>query len=395
MNIENDSLQFNFTQKQIESIEIPEKKWIDYRDTKTRFLVLRVSNAGRKTFYYVRKWNGKLLWIKLDTFPEMNIYQARERCNEISSQISEGIDPTESKRKRRDALTLGELYEIYMKMHSKPHKRSWRTDVVNYKNHLARWNKKALIDITTELISKLHKKIGDESGHIQANRTIALLKSMFTFAIKQGLYEGMNPGMRVTFFKETSRDRFLEGDELLKFFQALETEPNLDMKDFFMLALFTGARRGNLQSMKWKDIDFYKGIWTIQASESKNADSMKVILAPEAIDILKNRKRCRTLISEFVFPSTGKMGHITEPKRAWKNLLKRAGIENLRIHDLRRTLGSWQAASGSSLNIIGKSLGHKNLNTTAIYARLNLDPVRESVNNAVSAMVKIAKNIED
>ena len=79
-----------------------------------------------------------------------------------------------------------------------------------------------------------------------------------------------------------------------------------------------------------------------------------------------------------------------EPKKGWKRILERAGIEDLRIHDLRRTLGSWQAKTGASLAIIGKSLNHKNQSTTAIYARLDLDPVRNSVNTATSAMLAAA-----
>ncbi len=92
----------------------------------------------------------------------------------------------------------------------------------------------------------------------------------------------------------------------------------------------------------------------------------------------------------FVFPGDGKSRHLIEPKRGWNRILERAGIDNLRIHDLRRTLGSWQAKTGASLAIIGKSLNHKNQNTTAIYARLDLEPVRESVNTATSAMMAAA-----
>lgn len=90
---------------------------------------------------------------------------------------------------------------------------------------------------------------------------------------------------------------------------------------------------------------------------------------------------------KYVFPSPGKVGHLIEPKKGWERILERAGIEDLRIHDLRRTLGSWQAKQGASLVIIGKSLNHKTPSTTAIYARLDLDPVRESVNRATSAML--------
>jgi integrase len=92
----------------------------------------------------------------------------------------------------------------------------------------------------------------------------------------------------------------------------------------------------------------------------------------------------------FVFPGTGESGHLEEPKKGWKRVLDRAGLENLRIHDLRRTLGSWQAKSGASLAIIGKSLNHKNVATTAIYARLDLDPVRLSVNTATNAIMAAA-----
>src|SRR6185503_15245564 len=91
--------------------------------------------------------------------------------------------------------------------------------------------------------------------------------------------------------------------------------------------------------------------------------------------------------TQYVFPGSGKSGHLEEPKKGWQRILTRAGIADLRIHDLRRTLGSWQAKQGASLTIIGKSLNHKNQNTTAIYARLDLDPVRDSVNAATTAML--------
>jgi len=92
------------------------------------------------------------------------------------------------------------------------------------------------------------------------------------------------------------------------------------------------------------------------------------------------------------FPGEGKVGHLADPKKAWHRVLKRAGICDLRVHDLRRTLGSWQAAAGANSYIIGKSLGHKSQQSTAIYARLNLDPVRASVNQAIDAMFELRQN---
>ena len=111
---------------------------------------------------------------------------------------------------------------------------------------------------------------------------------------------------------------------------------------------------------------------------------------PAAIDILKTRQKSNTNNSPWVFPGTGSTGHLVETKKPWTRILNKAGIKNLRIHDLRRSLGSWQAATGANLSVIGKTLAHKNISTTAIYARLNIDPIRESMNKATDAILNAA-----
>lgn len=168
-----------------------------------------------------------------------------------------------------------------------------------------------------------------------------------------------------------------------RFFEALAEEPNHTIRDYFLISLLTGARRANVLSMRWQDINFERAEWRIE--RTKNNDPQTITLTPEAIEILKNRQPSDTAI--YVFPSTGKSGHLIEPKKGWQRVLERAGIKDLRIHDLRRTLGSWQAKTGASLAIVGKSLNHRSPNTTAIYARLDLDPVRESLERATSAML--------
>jgi len=126
--------------------------------------------------------------------------------------------------------------------------------------------------------------------------------------------------------------------------------------------------------------------------DPKNRTPYAIPLTPEAINILRNRlRRQEKKPSPWVFPSRGKTGHITDLKGAWKELLLSAKIENLRIHDLRRTLGSYQAIAGSSLTIIGASLGHKSVQATQIYSRLTLDPVRESVMGATRSIIRASK----
>lgn len=163
-------------------------------------------------------------------------------------------------------------------------------------------------------------------------------------------------------------------------------EPNETIRDYVLISLLTGARRTNVLEMRWQDVSFERAEWRI--GMTKNGTPQTVTLSPEALEVLRNRKPQEGAV--FVFSGTGKQGHLAEPKKGWTRILERAGIADLRIHDLRRTLGSWQAKTGASLAIIGKSLNHKNQSTTAIYARLDLDPVRQPVNTATSAMMAAA-----
>jgi len=218
----------------------------------------------------------------------------------------------------------------------------------------------------------------------------ALVSSIFGWSISVGLWQ-TNLALGIRLNREYSRDRFIQGDELPKFFQALADEENDIMRDYFLLSLLTGARRANVLAMQWKDVNLKRGEWRIE--ETKTGTPQTVTLSPEVLSILRNRIRNRkpSEPTTFVFPGDGRSGHLIEPKKGWQRILERAGIDNLRIHDLRRTLGSWQAKTGASLSIIGKSLNHKNPSTTAIYARLDLDPVRKSVNTATSAMIAAAR----
>ncbi len=113
---------------------------------------------------------------------------------------------------------------------------------------------------------------------------------------------------------------------------------------------------------------------------------MTVHLSGPALEILR-RRQADADGQEFVFPGRRHGKPLSDPTKPWKDILAKAGLHDLRLHDLRRTMGSWQAATGASLPIIGKSLGHLNQGTTAVYARLDLDPVKDAVDRATSAML--------
>lgn len=427
----------NFTKENIDALPLPAAGRATYHDTHKQAggLQLRVTSKGTKTFCVFRRIRaGQPERITLGRYPEMTIDQARRQATIISAAIAEGVNPAAAKRAHKAELTFADLFGEYIERHAKPKKATWAEDEQRYRQYLQKpvGNKK-LSAVDRKVVAQVHSNITLAGHPTVANRVLALISSVFGWAINVGLVEA-NPAKGIKRNKERSRDRFLQGDELPRFFKSLAQESNETMKDYFLLSLLTGARRANVLSMRWQDINFGRAEWRIE--KTKNGEPQTVTLSPEALQILEQRKPEQA--PTYVFPGDGKSGHLEEPKKGWMRILARAecieiadrlmhagkfdtaseaalqdsvsrptaaleklkeisrshninldgaSLGNLRIHDLRRTLGSWQAKTGASLATIGKSLNHKNIATTAIYARLDLDPVRDSVNTATRAML--------
>ncbi len=367
-----------------------DQEW--HYDTITARLAICVWSTGAKVWYWTgRIKTGDMIKLKLGTFPEVTPDQAKQLAGEISRDVTNGIDPREAKRKRRADLKLGELHEWYIENHAKPHKKpsSIKEDKRLYKSYLEPWKAKKISTIKRSDVRSLHAKIGRENGRYAANRMLSLLGTMFQKALDADDvdFSGENPARGVKRFAEESRERFLQADELQSFFEALNKLSPI-MRDYFLLALLTGARRGNVQAMRWEELNLERGEWRVL--DTKGGKPQTIYLSAEAVNVLRERQESAE--SEYVFPSRkgSKLPHITYQYRAWAELCKAAGVTGIRPHDLRRSLGSWQAATGASLPVIGKTLGHRNQSTTAIYARLNIDPVRESVDLATAAMLAAA-----
>ena len=380
----------NFTRASIEKLPLPQDGRVVYRDLKTKGLEVWVSSHGTKVFYFLRKLRGtqKLIRIKIGGFPEMSVEEAKRQASLYNLEVEKGNNPLQSIQNYKAEPFFSELFNDYIERHSKVHKKTWKEDLTNYRLYLEELGKKKLSEIVKKDIALIHNGITKKGHPRTANKVLALLSSVFNWAISTGLFND-NPVKGIKKNREVSRDRFLgqvDTTEMQRFFDAVLAESNKTIRDCILISLFSGARRSNILSMRWSDLDLERGLWYIKIT--KNGTPQTVTLCPEAISILTERKKDTN--SFFVFPGTGQSGHLKEPRKGWKRILKRAGIEDLRIHDLRRSFGSWQAITGASPLIIGKSLNHKNIQSTAIYSRLNIDPVRLLVNNAVAAMMKIA-----
>lgn len=383
---------FSFTKPKLEALPVPASgERITYHDTHRDASGLQLRHTRTsKTFFIQKRVDGKPERFTIGKFPDITIERARKEATKLKADIGHGLNPKTVARALKSETTLQELFDDFLLNRRRKKngpflaektKRSYRYDFGLY---LGKWSKRKLSQFRDTDFRKLHDDIGREHP-TTANRVIALASSLFSYAAEENIFKGANPARGINKFSEVKRDRFLQHDELPAFFSALAEETNETLRDYFLISLLTGARRSNVQEMQWAQINFARAEWRIPIT--KNGEPQTVTLSVEALEILLSRKGCDPT---WVFPGTGATGHIVEPKKAWARVLDRAGIDNLRIHDLRRTLGSWQAKTGASLAIVGKSLNHKSPSTTAIYARLDLDPVRESVDRATSAMLSAA-----
>jgi len=208
-----------------------------------------------------------------------------------------------------------------------------------------------------------------------------------------------NPVRGIKLFHEEKRERFLIAEEIARLNQALMNEPDWRWRAFFPLSLLLGTRRGELAMARWADIDFAQTVWRIPNTKSGRPHLLPLPRA--AVQILEGLPSRHN--SEWLFPGEKTNTSITAPSNAWQRIRKRAGLNGddnvpntaVRQHDLRRTLGSWLAASGYSLPLIGRALNHANVSTTAIYARLHLDPVRRALEDNATMMLAAGKQTVD
>ncbi|MFP5401594.1 MAG: tyrosine-type recombinase/integrase [Gammaproteobacteria bacterium] len=383
-----------FGKTALQSLELPESgKRLTIYDTETPKLALRVTATGTKTFYVVKRAGASVAWVKLGIFPDMTVEQARKAAAQALGEFASGANPAATRRAFRAELTLTEFFAEYATRHGEK-KRAWAADQQRFRDYLQKpMGNCKLSEIDRAMIAKVLSGAEKAGKSVATVRNIrALASGLFGKAVEWG-YLDYNPAQGVKVAgKKVSRDRFLQADELPRFFAAV-AEEDPAMRDFILLALLTGARRANLCAMHWRELDLSSGVWRIP--RTKNDEPQNVTLCPEAVAILEARKDSTG--GGFVFPSKSASGHMVEPQKAVIRVMARAEIpygrdvpNGVTLHDLRRTLGSWQARTGASLAIIGKSLNHKSPQATAIYARLDLDPVRQSVNTATAAMLEAA-----
>jgi integrase len=370
---------------------------------------LRVGKNGTKTFIvrYRPKGTGRSgakKYYTVGRYGPLTPAQARESARQLLGAVASGADPAADVAQARGAISVAELAERFLSDEVEA-KRKPGT-VILYRIYLRKHVLPTLGSMKAESVSratiaKLHVRIG-KTHPVTANRVKETVSGMFAFGIARALLppDMQNPAKNIEKFREASRERFLSSDELERLGGALreaetvgvpwqvdESGPNAKhlskerrqtvLSPFataaIRLLLFTGARLREILHLRWLDVDVERGM--LHLPDSKTGRKSIVLSAP-ALEILAALPR----LGDYVIASNDPSQPRSDLKRPWALVCRRAGLEGLRLHDLRHSFASVGASAGLGLPVIGKMLGHASPSTTAKYAHLDSDPVRRATN---------------
>lgn len=342
---------------------------------------IRVTASGGRAFIlnYRRKSDGRERRWTIGSFPDWQTGAARDEAKRLKRLIDGGADPVGEHQSERTSPTVADLCARFEAEYL-PRKRDWTQK--SYRQQIAAdilptMRRLKVAAVTYSDVDRLHRDISKRAP-THANRVMALLSKMMSLAIRWN-WRSDNPCRGIERNQEQKRKRYLSGDELARLTTALAGHRDQQAANIVRLLLLTGARKGELVAATWDQFDLENGIWTKPGATTKQKTDHVIPLSAPARQLLGDLHKARD-DSGYLFP--GRLGHRREIKDSWTAICKVAGIEGLRVHDLRHSFASSLAGAGFSLPIIGALLGHTQPATTARYAHLASDPLRAATERA-------------
>ncbi|MBS1952557.1 MAG: site-specific integrase [Cyanobacteria bacterium SZAS-4] len=344
---------------------------------------VRVYPTGQKAFIIKYRIHGRQRTMTLGSTRLLTVDDARNRAKRAFVQLLDRQDPLAMRQQHE--LMFDELAAIYLRNYAIPHKKTGFEDERRIQIYLLpAWKNRSVSSITRLDVLDLHQKIADlkdgkRGGPYSANRVRELIQKMFSLAKSWEMVPDTfrNPAVGIKDYKEIQRDRYLNSDEVKRLAAAISEEPNVYICAAIWLYLLTGLRKQELLRIQWNDIDWNARQLRLAAGTTKTGRPLYQPLSVQSLDILRTLPR--TEGNPHVFASNVQGRHLVAITKAWHRIRKDANLDGVRIHDLRRTCGSWLAQSGSSLQLIGKVLNHSNEQSTAVYAHLQTADVRAAL----------------
>ncbi len=375
----------------------PEARRYAIIDTEIPGLRLYVTPTGKKAFYLrYRVGGGRGATIrepKIGDFGALTVDDARQIAANWMVEVRGGGDPGAVRVAKREAPRMGELFDRYLSDHARKKKKasSVEHDEISIRLYLRpELGKKKVADVMRADVTALHSRHSEKP--YMANRLLALLSKAFNLAEIWGLRpDGSNPCRHVEKFAEAKRKRFLSAQELAALGDTLRRAEAGEIGAVsppaiaaLRLLTLTGMRKNEVLGLRWDWIDLEAG--RVNLPDSKTGEKA-VPLGPAARELLSAIPRVPGNPHVIVGGKTG--ASLVNLKKPWDLVRKAAGLDDVRIHDLRHSFASVGAASGMSLPVIGALLGHTQAATTQRYAHLSDDPLQAAA-GAISDKIAAA-----
>lgn len=360
----------------------------EYSDTQVVGLKLLVNKSGRKFFYLRYNFHKRKRAIKIGEFGPISLIEARQLCNELKAQINRGIDPQQEKQQLAQIPTFSEFINGSYLPWANANKRSACADESKLRIHLLPlFGRQRLDQISTQALQRYIDQLKQNYTPATSNRHLSLLSRMFKLAVQWGLID-KNPAVGIGKQAENNeRQRFLSDQEIADFLAALQLDENPVAAALLEFLLYTGVRKSEALNARWEHVDLVKKVWFIP--RSKNGKHRHVILNAKAVELLQQQPRLPG--NPYLFPGKVNGQPINNPQKCFNRTLRRAGISEFRIHDLRHTHASIAINQGASLYEVQHLLGHSQAKTTTRYAHLADETLRRVSDNISASIAKVTR----
>jgi integrase len=356
------------------------RAYIVYYDPETRGLGLRVTKAGAKSWVLNYRAGGVERRLTIGTFKDpWRAAAARKEAQRLKALVDQGRDPMGERHEDRRAPIVNDLIARWREDEAPKNRESTTRE---NESLIRQWiapelGSRKVADVTPGDVDALHRKISRRGTKYRANRVAALGSRLFALAVRWEMTD-VNPFRGVQRNAEVARASYLDAEQLERLLAALPDHPNKKAADAIRLLVLTGARSAEVFGASWAQFDLVAGIWTKPSAAPKTGRTHRVPLSAPAVELLTEIRA--TTSSTVVFPGLRSVRH------DWQKICQAAGLEGVRVHDLRHSFASFLASSGLGLPVIGQLLGHTQAQTTHRYAHLLDAPLREATGK-VGALV--------
>jgi len=380
----------------------------DYQifDADVRGFAVCIYRGGGRAFTLDYRHAGRQRRMTFGRWPEWSVAAARDRAKELRREIDAGGDPLVQRGELREAPRVDDLIERYCAQHLP---KLAERNAADQRSALAKmvapvWGRKLVTEITSTDVDKLLTKIAEGRARphkekpnnrarklqpakptpVRANRIGEVLRKMFTLAVEWGWCED-NPAQRFHRRIETARERFLSKEEIASLGAALDAATDTRAADIIRMCMLTGARLGEVRQARFEQFNLEHLSWSKPPTMTKQRRVHRVPISDETAIIVRQRHIQAPQGTPWLFPGDTPGQPVQEVRRFWAQIQKQCGLQEVHIHDLRHTFASLLVSGGASLEMIGKLLGHSQMQTTLRYAHLMDSPLRAGVDAVASA----------